>query len=190
MRITTIILLVTLFMVIKIHININKGNSKKKTNVVPANSSSNGNTNSNSNGKKDIKDIKKKQKIKDKPKKEEVKTELNQEKEVAKNGVDELVKDTAFAITEERLASIEKDEEEQELLKAKLKFKSSMEDEVLPEEEVEVDYDQILNNEFKIELAEEIQSIGEFKWYDDPNIKKESNVEIPTKEYKVMKYNY
>lgn len=192
MKLTTIILLVVIYEVVKIHIKINS----EDKDVCPANSNTVGkkdvkrNTNitiNKDNTEKgiDIKDVKSKPKIKDK----------KSEKVNKSSNLDELVKDTIFAMTEERLTEIEKDEEEQQLLLDKLNFKSIInndndEEYLVGNDMVEIDYNAILNTDFKIALAQEIQNQEEFKWYDDPKINKESNVEIPTKKFKVVTYNY
>ena len=200
MKITTFILLIAIYKVVTIHLNLNKKENRKSVSATPSNVVDTKNNFKNNDIIKDndndeklnddtsidtikmvksIEEIEEKQKIK------------NIEKPIT-NGTDELVKDTIFTMTEERLSAIDKDEEDQEAILAKLSFKQNLnvEDEQSDDGMVEVDYEAILDNNYKIDLAEKIQSQEDFKWYDNAGINLESNLKIEEKKHKVIQYNY
>lgn len=175
MKITTILLFIVLFKVISINLKLNKKESVP-TNIVST-------TETEEKKEKSfevVKEVEEKQKIKD----------------IKKDGVEEMVKDKVFSITKERLEEIEKDSEEQDALLSKLSFKQEIQgnEENEEEEMFDIDYDAILNTEFKVALAKNIQEEAENKWYDDPfisSLEKESKIDIPnTKKFKIIRYNY
>lgn len=174
MKLTTIFLILILVECIRTHYKINKGSSaKEKEFATPSN------VTKSKEEKISIHQVKNKKKIKDKP------INDKQSKE------DKLVEDTIFAITEDRLKDIDKQEEERIILDKKINFKKSLEsenDELC--ENMDIDYDAILDTQCKLEIAENIVEEQEHLWFNDPRIQQESKIQIPIKKFKVLEYSF
>lgn len=77
---------------------------------------------------------------------------------------------TLFLITQERLASWDKTEEEQEMMNDKINFQeqqNAFEDEIpLDNQDISVDYSSLLSHENKKRVMNNILETTEFKWYE------------------------
>lgn len=179
MKLTTLILLLILIEFIYIQLQILKENSEKNIKSNQTSQLHNPTTNSNFSTPSNIN--------------EEYSSRANKikEKVIEENVEDEMVKDIVFSITNERLDDIDKQEEEQNLLNRKINFKKLIENQDVEEEltPVDIDYNAILDNDFKINLAQDLVNNTEHNWFDDSRILK-SNVEIPKKEFKVIEYSF
>lgn len=111
-------------------------------------------------------------------------------KEIVNKEEKEII-NNIFEVTDEKLEEIDKNLDVQNALRQKLNFESSLdkEDEDLLGQE-EVNINDILNNTTKINIATNIIDNEPDMWYDDPNIMKNSKLEIPEKQFKIIKYNY
>lgn len=101
---------------------------------------------------------------------------------------DELI----YIMTEERLADIEKDEEDKEFLKNKIAFEKQMENNIEEElgDEIPVNYSIIFSQENKKKISEEIIQNTNLKWYEQNGDGSSIEQILPQDDFKVEEYEF